>query len=63
MYTRVTAAEVRRQLIAQHGYREAELPTVETIRTKLNGLGYSLKQVAKTQPKKRSPKPMPSLTK
>lgn len=60
LYTRVTAAEVRRQLIAQHHYSDAELPTVETIRTKLNAMDYSLKQVAKTQPQKRSSKPMPS---
>ncbi len=52
LYTRLSAAEVRRQLIAQKGYTDAELPTEETIRTKLNALGYSLKTVAKTQPKK-----------
>jgi len=60
LYTRITAAEVRRQLVAQHRYSDAELPTVETIRTKLNAMDYSLKQVAKTQPQKRSPKPMRS---
>jgi DDE family transposase len=60
LYTRLSAAEVRRQLIAQHGYTDAELPTEETIRTKLNALGYSLKTVAKTQPQKRSRPPMPS---
>jgi hypothetical protein len=47
-------------LIAQQGYTDAELPTEETIRTKLNALGYSLKTVAKTQPQKRSPKLTPS---
>jgi len=62
LYTRLSAAEVRRQLIAQHGYTDAELPTEETIRVKLNTLGYTLKTVAKTQPQKRSPKPMPSST-
>jgi len=40
LYTRLTAAEVRRQLIAQKGYRDEELPTAETIATKLNKLGY-----------------------
>jgi Rhodopirellula transposase DDE domain len=60
LYTRLSAAEVRRQLIAQQGYTDAELPTEETIRTKLNALGYSLKTVAKTQPQKRSPKLTPS---
>jgi Rhodopirellula transposase DDE domain len=60
LYTRVTAAEVRRQLIAQHHYGDAALPTVETIRAKLNAMNYSLKTVAKTQPQKRSPRRMPS---
>ncbi len=60
LYTRLSAAEVRRQLIAQKGYTDAELPTAETIGTKLNGLGYFPKKVAKTRPQKKSPKPMPS---
>ncbi len=57
LYTRLTATEVRRQLIAQKGYSDDELPTAETITTKLNELGYSLKKVAKTQPQKNFPKP------
>jgi hypothetical protein len=61
LYIRLTAAEVRRQLIAQKGYREDELPTAETISTKLNELGYSPKKVAKSQPQKNSRKPTPSL--
>jgi Rhodopirellula transposase DDE domain len=60
LYTRLTAAEVRRQLIAQKGYSDEELPTAETIGTKLNDLGYYPKKVAKSQPQKNSPKPMPS---
>ena len=52
LYTRLSAAEVRRQLIAQKGYLDAELPTAETIGAKLNALGYSPKKVAKTQPQK-----------
>ena len=60
LYTRLTAAEVRRQLIAQKGYTDDELPTVQTIGAKLNALGYTLRAVAKTQPQKRSPRPMPS---
>ena len=60
LYTRLSGAEVRRQLIAQHGYTDADLPTVETIRTKLNALGYSPKKVAKTQPQKKFLKPMRS---
>ena len=54
LYARLTATEVRRQLIAKFGYTDDELPTAETIGTKLNELGYILKKVAKTQPKKTS---------
>jgi hypothetical protein len=60
LYTRISAAEVRRQLIAQKGYSDVELPCEETIRVKINQLGYTLRSVQKSQPKKRSPKPMPS---
>ena len=60
LYTRLSAPEVRRQLIAQKGYTDDELPTAETIRVKLNALGYTLKRVAKTHPQKRSPRPTPS---
>ena len=60
LYTRLSAPEVRRQLIAQKGYTDEELPLAETIGAKLNALGYTLKRVAKTQPQKRSPRPMPS---
>ena len=60
LYTRLSAPEVRRQLIAQKGYTDDELPTAETIGVKLNTLGYILKKVAKTHPQKRSPRPTPS---
>src|SRR6266705_3960830 len=60
LYTRLTATEVRRQLIAQKGYTEEALPTAETIATKLNMLGYYPKKVGKSQPQKKSPRPMPS---
>ncbi len=60
LYTRLSAAEVRRQLIAQKGYTDVQLPTAETIGAKLNALGYCPKQVAKTLPQKKSRKPMPS---
>ena len=63
LYTRLTATEVRRQLIAQYGYTDAQLPTSETIATKLNALGYDPQKVAKSQPKKNSQKPTPSLPK
>lgn len=61
LYTRLTAMEVRRQLIAQKGYRDDELPTAETIATKLNELGYYPKKVAKSHPQKNYLKPTPSL--
>jgi len=60
LYTRLTAAEVRRQLIAQKGYTDEKLPTVQTIRAKLNALGYHPQTVAKSKPQKRSPRPTPS---
>ncbi len=60
LYTRLSAAEVRRQLIAQKGYTDAELPTAETIGTKLNALGYFPQKVAKTQPQKKFRRPAPS---
>ena len=62
LYTRLTATEVRRQLIAQKGYTEEALPTAETIGAKLNLLGYYPKKVAKSQPPKKSQKPTPSST-
>ena len=48
---------MRRQLIAQKGYADAALPTVETIGTKLNELGYYPQKVAKSQPQKNFRKP------
>ena len=60
LYTRLSAAEVRRQLIAQKGYTDAALPTVQTITSQLNALGYYPKKVAKSQPQKKFQKPTPS---
>jgi hypothetical protein len=60
LFTRISAAEVRRQLIATKGYTDAELPTQQTINTKLNLLGYSLTRVAKCRPQKESSRPTPS---
>ena len=60
LYTRLSASEVRRQLISKFGYREEELPTATTIATKLNQLGYYPTKVAKSKPKKRLRPPMPS---
>lgn len=52
LFTRISAAEVRRQLIDRKGYTDDELPTQQTINTKLNDLGYRLSPVAKCRPKK-----------
>ena len=51
--TRLTAKEVRKQLIEQKGYRDEELPGEEAIRRRINALGYKLRPVRKSQPKKR----------
>ena len=55
LYTRMTSAEVRRQLIKQFGYSDEELPSKETIRRRLNDLGYCLKRVIKAKPVKKIP--------
>jgi len=52
LFIRITSKEVRNQLIIQKGYSDEELPTEETIRKRLNELGYSLKKVEKVKPKK-----------
>src|SRR3978361_1006430 len=62
LFTRISAAEVRRQLIATKGYTDEELPTQQTINKKLNLLGYCLSKVAKCRPQKKSSRPMPSLS-
>lgn len=56
LYTRLSAAEVRRQLIAQKGYRDEELPCAATIGNKLNDLDYRLRSVLKSKPEKKFPK-------
>jgi hypothetical protein len=60
IFTRISAAEVRRQLIATKGYTDERLPTQQTINKKLNLLGYTLSKVAKCRPQKGSRRPMPS---
>ena len=40
LYTRLSARQVREELINQYNYQEQELPSPETIRRKLNQLGY-----------------------
>ena len=53
LYSPLTAKEVYRRLIDDKNYTESQLPTVRTIRTKLNQLGYCLKKVTKCKPKKK----------
>jgi len=53
LYTRLSAAQVRVELIAQKGYSSEELPTTETLRKRLNGLGFFPSKVGKTKPKKK----------
>ena len=60
LYTRLSVEEVRRQLIAQKGYTRESCPGRETLRLRLNQLGYYPQRVAKTRPKKSLPRPTPS---
>lgn len=62
LYTRLTAEEVRRQLIDRKGYAGHELPKPRSIRDKLADLGFRPTKVLKCRPKKRSSRPTPSST-
>ena len=55
LFSRVSAKAVREQLIKQRGYSDKELPCEETIRVKINQLGYRLRSVQKSRPKKKIP--------
>lgn len=61
LYTRLSAGEVRRQLIAQKGYTDEALPSEVTINSKLNEMGYRLRAVEKSKPQKKSRKQTQSL--
>ena len=52
LYTRLSAAEVRRQLIEQKGYSDESLPCISTLTLKLNEMGYRLRPVQKSRPQK-----------
>ncbi len=60
LYCRLSAAQVRRQLIERKGYAAGALPSVQTITAKLNGLGFRLRKVAKCRPQKKCRRPTPS---
>lgn len=53
LYTRLSFIEVRRQLIAQKGYTEEELPKIDSIRSLIKRMGYHAQKVQKALPKKR----------
>jgi hypothetical protein len=53
LYSPLTAKEVRRRLIESGKYTDDQLPTIRTINTKLNQLGFRLKKVSKCKPKKK----------
>jgi hypothetical protein len=53
LYTRLSAAAMRRALVEQEGYASEDLPTVRTISTILNRLNYRLRSVQKSRPAKK----------
>lgn len=57
LYTRITAKEVKNQLIKQKGYKESDF-CLSSIENKLNDLGYKLKSIQKTRPQKKLLKPI-----
>jgi hypothetical protein len=54
-WTRLTGEAVREALIQEKGWTDEELPSVRTLRDILNRLGYRLRRVQKTKPKKKIP--------
>src|SRR5436305_4850018 len=52
-YTRLTATALHQALIAEKGYRAADLPSTRTLRRILNRLGYRIKRVQKPKPSKK----------
>lgn len=61
-YTRITAKAVQEQLAAGAAEKDAPVPAERTVSDILNRLGYRLRRVRKTEPKKKFPKPTPSST-
>jgi len=53
LYCRLSAPEVRQQLIARGSYTDEHLPSVQTIASKLNLLGFRLRTVLKSRPQKK----------
>jgi len=55
MYVKMTAEEVRKQLIEQKGYKDEDIPKRRTISSVLNRMDLHLKKVQKNQPLKKIP--------
>ena len=53
-YTNLSAAEVRRSLIDQKGWRDEDLPAERTLRTILNRMNYRLRRIQKGRPLKKT---------
>jgi hypothetical protein len=60
-YTRLTAAEARKQL-EQQGLAAEQLPSASTMAVVLNRMGYRLRTVVKANPPKNSQRPTQFLT-
>jgi hypothetical protein len=63
LYRKLTAGEVRRRLVSEKGYAEKTLPSEDSIRVRLNKLGYFPQRVRKSKPQKKSQKPTQSSAK
>ena len=53
LYCRLSAPAVRKQLIERGGYTDEQLPSVQTIASKLNLLGFRLRSVVKSRPQRK----------
>jgi septum formation topological specificity factor MinE len=53
LYCRLTAKEVRQQLVQRKGYDPKVVPSRQTLNGKLNALGFCLRKVAKCRPQKK----------
>jgi hypothetical protein len=54
-YTRITAKAMRKALINEKGWKDEDLPSVNTIGNIMNRLGFRLRRVQKARPIKRIP--------
>lgn len=61
-YTRITAAAVHHQLVANAAGTDQPVPAARTVSDILNRLGYRLRRVRKIAPQKKCRKPTPSST-